>query len=210
MTDDVTGDNRELWRQRRSAGNSKEGKTSTLFHRVSNLSSTIYWQQHVLTDLKLRIWSIDNRWEDGRFSVSESCVIIPNPDFLLSSSETEADSEMSTWKKNLPEWAEALQPGLKFGYLKPRPENDISKCISWLNGSDVWVMIRVYLQRISVALIGHILHVFSSISLRRTSNETIHLSQLEVNWLKWLKTLNSINRTRISPIEDYSRFTVWI
>ncbi len=79
------------------------------------------------------------------------CVTISNPD-LLSSSETEVNLGIKSWKNHPSEWsqcqkavggiyftkkwrAETLQPGLEFDYFKPRLENGIFKRISWLNGS---------------------------------------------------------------------------
>ncbi len=93
---------------------------------------------------------IDYGCEDGRFSVSASCVTISNPD-SLSSSETGVNPGIWSWK-HLPEWArcqkaiggtyptnkwraETLEPGLEFNNLKPWLKCGIFNCISWLNGS---------------------------------------------------------------------------
>ncbi len=106
---------------------------------------------------------IDYRCEDGRFPVSTSSVIISNPG-SLSSSDTGVDPGIRSWKKHSSGWArcqkaiggiyftkkwraETLQPGLEFDNFKPRLESGIFKCIYWLNGSFLGVMIGVFWKR---------------------------------------------------------------
>jgi hypothetical protein len=95
--------------------------------------------------------TIDYKCVDSGFPVSVSCVTISNHD-LISSSETEVNPGIRSWKKHLSEWprcqkatdsfyftkkwrAETLQPGLEFDNIKPWPKSSIFICISWLNSS---------------------------------------------------------------------------
>ncbi len=104
----------------------------------------------------------DYRCEHGRFPLSTNCVTIPNPD-LLSSSEAGVNSEIRSWKKHSSEWArcqsekaicgvyftrtwksDAQEPSLESNNFKPQLESGIVKCVSWLIGSFLGVMIGVF------------------------------------------------------------------
>jgi hypothetical protein len=94
--------------------------------------------------------------------VSGSCVTISNPD-SISRSETRVNPAMRSRKStylieldvrkplvvSISQRREelrlkTLQPGLEFDIFIPRLKSGIFKCISWLNGSFLWVMIGVF------------------------------------------------------------------
>jgi cellulose synthase/poly-beta-1,6-N-acetylglucosamine synthase-like glycosyltransferase len=97
--------------------------------------------------------TMNYRCEGGRFPVCARCVKISNPD-SVSRCKTGYHPGIRGLKMHLSEWGRGqkavgllfifqkkewsvgtLQPGLKFDKFKPRLENGIFKCISWLNGS---------------------------------------------------------------------------
>jgi hypothetical protein len=139
--------------------------------RLRTLYATILWSRQKLRLYNLCVQCIDYRCEDGRFPVLASCVTISNPN-LLSSSDTGVDPGIRSWKKHLSEWArcqkaiggiyftkkwraETLQTGFEFDNFKSRLKSWIFKGISWLNGSFLGVMIRVFWKKESRPIKWH-------------------------------------------------------